>query len=247
MENSFVSAELEKCQEQYIEGNFSEALEWLAQAVKLSPDMGPQEILEQILKHEDGRAVLLKHYSFIMYYTLKANTTLGKGMYKAWKLLDIDPVLGKRTVTKLSPNAAVYPYCIIYLNSARCQCLAGESGKANFKIAESGAFVDKKDLMARCCGLAIMMERYAYTLSRIGSADVNKILDLLEELLEEDIPYVFRTAFDELPQKLEDLKLYKNNINRQKRALLQMAERLPLEEGVNEKIVNEGYTRNSTV
>lgn len=229
MENRFFSMELEKCQGKYTEGNFSEALEWLAKAVKLNPDMGPQEILEQILQQEEGRAELLKHYSLIMYHTLKANTTLGKGMYKAWKQQEVDSVLGKRTVARPSPNAAVYPYCIIYLNSARCQCLAGESGKANFKIAESGAFVDKKDLMARCCGVAIMLERYAYTLTRIGSADVNKILVLLEELLEEDIPYNFRAAFEELPQKLEELKLYKNNINKQKRALLQMSECLPLE------------------
>lgn len=176
---------------------------------------------------ESNRELLLLHYSALMYVALQQKGTLGRGMYRAWTIMDINTLLGKRRVTRSSPNAAVYPFSLIYWYSARCQELNAVSGKINFNIAESGAFLAKRTSADFLIGVAIMLERYAYTYSRIGAADVNKILVLLEELQEEDIPWEYRNAFDIIILGLEEVKTMKN-IKQQKQKLLLLAQLIPI-------------------
>lgn len=225
--NETTRQELTECKNYYSTGDCSEALECLARAVGISQDMGPMEILEAILALENGKEMLLVYYGALMYVALLQKGTLGRGLYRAWMLQEVEERLGKRRVTRPSPNAAVYPYCLIYWFSARAKEACGEGGKTSFNIAESGAFLAKKTSPAYLIGIAMMLERYAYTYSRIGAADVNKIIVMLEELLEEDLPWEYRNAFDLILPELEQVKLMKN-IKQQKQKLLQLAKLLPI-------------------
>ena len=156
-----------------IQDDYSEALAWLAKAINLHEDMGPQEVLEAIWELEDNREYWLMCYSSLMVKALGRKGTLGKGMLRAWEMLDVCAELGKTYVTKKSPRAAKYPYFPIYWHTARAEQLAGKPCKTNYNIAESGALLYKDDLVHYAVGIAIMMERFAYTYTKIGAADVN--------------------------------------------------------------------------
>lgn len=203
----------------------SEALSWLAKAVGLHEDMGPQEILVAIWELPADREYWLMYYSSLMVKALSHKGTLGKGMLRAWDMLDIPSQLGKAYVTKPSPRAAKYPYFPIYWNTARAQQLIGQPCKTNYNIAESGALLDKDDLSHYAAGIAIMMERFAYTYTKIGAADVNKIKILAEELLEEDIAWEIRNSLDQLLEPLEQLK--NKPLKQQKELLIKLAATLP--------------------
>lgn len=208
-----------------VQEDCSEALAWLASAVGLHEDMGPQEILEAILDIEGDREYWLTYYSSLMVKALGRKGTLGKGMFRAWEMLDVCAELGKAYVTKKSPRAAKYPYFPIYWNLARAEQLIGKPCKANYNVAESGALLYKDNWYHYVAGIAVMMERFAHTYTKIGAADVNKIKVLAEELLEEDIPWEIRNSLDLLLEPLEQLKT--KPLKQQKEQLLKLAATIP--------------------
>lgn len=205
----------------------SEALAWLAQAVGLHEDMGPQEILDAIWELEAYREYWLMYYSSLMVKALGCKGTLGKGMLRAWDMLEVCEELGKAYVTKPSPRAAKYPYFPIYWNLARAEQLAGRPCKNNYNVAESGALLYKDDFNHYVAGIAIMMERFAYTYTKIGAADVNKIKLLAEELLEEDIAWEIRNSLEQILEPLEQLKA--KPLKQQKELLVKLAATIPTE------------------
>lgn len=208
-----------------VQDDCSEALAWLAKAVGLHEDMGPQEVLEAIWELEIDREYWLMYYSSLMAKALGRKGNLGKGMLRAWEMLDVCAELGKAYVTKKSPRAAKYPYFPIYWHAAQAEQLASKPCKTNYNIAESGALLYKDDLVHFAVGIAIMMERFAYTYTKIGAADVNKIKVLAEELLEEDIPWEIRNCLDQLLEPLEQLKT--KPLKQQKEQLLKLAATIP--------------------
>jgi len=206
----------------------SNSLAWLAVAVGLHEDMGPQEILAEILENTENTAYWLIYYSALMVKALCNKGTLGKGMLRAWEHMAIDEQLGKAYVTKPSPRAAKYPFYAIYWNVARAEQLSGKVCKTNYNIAESGALLDKADLTHYVACIPIMMERFAYTYTKIGAADVNKIKVLVEELLEDDIPWEIRNSLEQLLEPLENIKSLSKDIKKQRVILVQLAKTIPV-------------------
>lgn len=203
----------------------SRALECLAETVDLSPYMGPGDVLRAIQASDDSLELLVA-YSSLMAEALIAKTTLGKGLYKEWSSQKVLESLGKRVTRRKTNNTAVYPYYIIYWRDAIAKEQLQLSGKESFNIAESGALADRETLNDYFMALPIRMDRFAYTYSRIGQADVNKLLDFAEELRFMDISPEQQWQLQLLIPQLEELKAMDSNIKVQSSLLKKLSKKL---------------------
>lgn len=203
----------------------SRALECLAETVDLSPYMGPGDVLRAIQASDDSLELLVA-YSSLMAEALIAKTTLGKGLYKEWSSQKVLESLDKRVTRRKTNNTAVYPYYIIYWRDAIAKEQLQLSGKESFNIAESGALADREALNDYFMALPIRMDRFAYTYSRIGQADVNKLLDFAQELRFMDISPEQQWQLQLLIPQLEELKAMDSNIKVQSSLLKKLSKKL---------------------
>lgn len=217
--------QLEEFNKVLVQGDFSKALEHLAQSVGLNPYMGPRDVLRAMLASAE-RLELLVYYSRLMSEALCAQTTLGKGMYREWSEHAVIETLGKRVTRRNTPNTAVYPYYLIYWQDGVAKEQLKLSGKESFNIAESGAMADKELVHDYFTALPIRMERFAYTFSRIGQADVNKLIDFAQELRFMDITPEMQYQLQLLLPQLEALKAMDGNIKAQRALLIKLSKDL---------------------
>lgn len=215
---------LEACNNFIAENYFEQALEQLALAAGIDASYGPPEIMEAIVTAKECEPFLVLAYATLMARALRKKMTLGRGMYKSWQAWELEERMGKHVVRRHAPSEAVYPYYLIYWQAAEAQALSKDNCKENFRIAESAALLEKKNVAAYTAGLAIFAERMAYTYSRIGNGDINKLKEMISEFLEEEIPKAIEVTFINWLYLLENIKTAK--LAQQKQALLDMSHEL---------------------